>query len=526
MGAGDVTSRDMRSFVDVVAAFADGVMERCRDRYGDEEGPLLADGIDLGTGEPIEWEGYVLSNLACQQNFLRTLEGLAVLAGETRYRARAEEWIGYALSELPDPASGMLYWGGHTNYDLLGDKPLFGNHELKCAYPYYEFLYGINPEVIRRFVEGFWNKHIQDWSTLLLNRHGEYTDWDRKEPWNHVYEGGPLPIVENTFLSFINTGSDLVCAGALLSSLTGAEEPLLWAKRLLGRYDQIRDESTGLGGYQFNHREPCRVRISFKEPWSEREEVNETTVLTNGVIQTRYGRAALTWMNLFEELGHDAGGEFLAMIRKDLTALGEYAYDVEDRSFSAVLVDGTKFSPDDCMEGVGYCSPQKLKKVPANGLMFLSYARAYRLTGDEFFWQMADSLAQGMGWSGLGSRDGREGIDLSKTDRISPPEDIRAEPNQNDICGLVGWLDLYRATGERAYLDAALHLGNRLVETYGLDGFLTTDGKAKVHVDNALPLALLHLQAALNGSDARLPTFYANLTGFHPKIIARRLAGG
>ena len=72
MGAGDATSRDTRSFVDVVGAFADSVAERCRDRYGDEEGPLLADGIDLETDEPIRWEGYVLSNLACQQNFLRT----------------------------------------------------------------------------------------------------------------------------------------------------------------------------------------------------------------------------------------------------------------------------------------------------------------------------------------------------------------------------------------------------------------------------------------------------------------------
>ena len=40
-----------------------------------------------------------------------------------RYRDRAEQWLGYALRVLRDPASGMLYWGGHTSYDLEADAP-------------------------------------------------------------------------------------------------------------------------------------------------------------------------------------------------------------------------------------------------------------------------------------------------------------------------------------------------------------------------------------------------------------------
>ena len=66
--------------------------------------------------------------------------------------------------------------------------------------------------------------------------------------------------------------------------------------------------------------------------------------------------------------------------------------------FVPVLADGMKLSPSDCMEGVGYCSPQKLNKVSANGLMFLTYAKAYRVTGDGFLWRIARSLAQGLGW--------------------------------------------------------------------------------------------------------------------------------
>ncbi len=122
-------------FVDSVAEYANNVLKLCHDKYGDKETPLLTDGIYLETGEPAKWEEYVLSNLACQQNFLRTLDGLSALTGEPKYQEFAREWIGYALNELQDSASGMLYWGGHANYDLVGNKPLIGNHELKCVYP-------------------------------------------------------------------------------------------------------------------------------------------------------------------------------------------------------------------------------------------------------------------------------------------------------------------------------------------------------------------------------------------------------
>ena len=508
-------------FVDCVSKFADNVMERCSDRYGEKRSPLLADGINPKTGEPIRWEEHILSNLGCQQHFLRTLDGLAAITGEPKYRRQAEEWIAYALSVLQDSASGMLYWGGHTSYDILEDRPLIGNHELKCVYPYYSFLHRVNPAATQFAIEGAWHKHVRDWSTLLFNRHGEYREWDRAAAWERRYKGGPLPIVDDATLSFINTGSDLIYAGALLSKLSGDEKPLLWARRLLERYDEIRDESTGLGGYQFNHREPCRVRISFKEPLSERQDVNETTVLRGGVIQTRYGRAALTWLNLFEELGASDGQDFLDMAVRDLIALGKHSYDEEDHSFWSVLIDGQRISPDDCLEGVGYCSPQGLEKVPANGLMFLTYAKAYRLTGDGFLWQMVRSLAAGMGFGelldGTGSQTGDMQMDTVVTRTPSP--------SQDDALILLGLLELHRATGQSKYLALATGIGSKLVEATFTDGFFTTaevtkNGFAKIN--SSLPLVLLHLAAAIEEKDTDLPTFYPGNAAFDPKVIIAR----
>lgn len=516
-------SQTAQRFVETVSGYADRVFEQCADKYGADRSMLLVDGIDLKSGEPARWEGAVLSNLACQQNFARTLVGLSALTGEGRYQQRAGEWIGQALRTLRGPASDMLYWGGHSSFDLETSAPLKGNHELKCAYPYYEFLYQVDPEATRCFVEGFWHAHVADWSTLLFNRHGEYEDWDRGRRWKQGrYQGGPLPIVENRLLSFINTGSDLICAGALLHALDGTQEPLLWARRLLGRYAEVRNQETGLGGYQFNHREPCRVRASFKEPLGGRQDVNETTVIGNGVIRTRYGRAAITFLNLCEVLGVEKGRDFFDLAVRDLAALAEHAYDASDRSFSAVLADGARLSPDDAME-VGYCPPTKLQKVPACGLMFLAYAQAYRIAREPHFWEMACSLAEGMGW---GQGEGEElRVDFDRGGEVSPdaPE-AWANPGQDGVCALFGLLELQRASGQEGLLDGAAALGRKLLENALADGFLRTGTETRdgyTSIDGALPLGLLHLAAAMEGPDVELPQFYPNLSFFDPKIVIR-----
>ena len=121
---------------------------------------MLADGLDLETGKPLVWEGNMLSNLACQQNFLRALEALGILTGEDQYHRQASRWIKWALEKVHDPASGLFYWGGHNSYDLLTDRPVLGNHEMKCVSPHYACLYGVDADRTSRFIKDFWHAHI------------------------------------------------------------------------------------------------------------------------------------------------------------------------------------------------------------------------------------------------------------------------------------------------------------------------------------------------------------------------------
>jgi len=55
--------------LEAVRAFADMVLNQCRDRYSDRPTPLLVDGLAVGDCEPIRWQGHVLSNPAQQRNF-------------------------------------------------------------------------------------------------------------------------------------------------------------------------------------------------------------------------------------------------------------------------------------------------------------------------------------------------------------------------------------------------------------------------------------------------------------------------
>ena len=98
---------DPDSFLDSVETHIRAAIERCGDRWGRNTG-LLADGFSLRDGEPLRWEEAIVSDLNCQQNLLRALDGLAAVRGEDEWRDVAGEWIGSALTRLTDAESGLL----------------------------------------------------------------------------------------------------------------------------------------------------------------------------------------------------------------------------------------------------------------------------------------------------------------------------------------------------------------------------------------------------------------------------------
>lgn len=472
-------------FVEAVQAFADVALTYGRDTYGSKHTPLFVDGINMETHAPVMWKSrdghpWVLSDLGNQQIFFRTLVGLSALTGEPRYKQAAVAATRYALTNLME--NGLLAWGGHMAYNASEDVTVCAEdkgrvHELKCHYPFYELMWELDPRATKTLIENIWNAHILDWSSLDFNRHGV----PRKlgALWKNEYKGTPV-FFDGRGLTFINAGSDLVYAAAELSRFTGDPEPLVWAKRLAHRYVETRDPHTGLGGYQFSQERDAwcddvgkirgdRAQYFFAADFPGHHVVEGTLFPTSGNTPPVHPR--ICQMLLGEALGAN-GKEFIQWAREDLTAWGKSAYRAADNKFIPMLTDGTS------LEGYvvkkdGYFGPKGrvLTAGKAGANDFWTYALGYRLTDDAFLGEMVHSI-----------------------------RNANAFEKGSDPAALFGFLELYRKTKDRAFLQAAERVGDHILAA----------GRYRqgwVKFDRVEPLALLHLAAALQDRAALVPAY-------------------
>ena len=212
------------------------------------------------------------------------------MSGEARYRQAAVDAMTFVFERFPR-SCGLLQWGGHRLWDAAGDHFVGegDKHELKCNYPFYEFMWELDPTATARYIKAFWNAHILDWGNLDENRHGDF-DKPLGLLWENEYRGGP-PFFVGKGLTFINCGSDLVLAAATLYRYTGDSGALTWAKRMAHRYVEARNADTGLGAYQYSQIANDRARVQFGPEFGGR--LLEGTMLDTGRALTIYARAAL-----------------------------------------------------------------------------------------------------------------------------------------------------------------------------------------------------------------------------------------
>jgi pectate lyase len=521
--AGGPGSEAGHSCLPAVQAFADNVLRYGRDVYGAKPTPLFADGLNVETHEPAVWKlesqyvekwkmprEWVLSNLASQQNLFRVLVALTQITGDAKYKQAAVDATRYALDHLRHE-SGLLFWGGHAAWDLRTNQPVgegravsggvAGKHELKCNLPYYELMWEIDPDATRKFIESFWSNHILRWDILDMNRHGYYKPVP-PGPWDHDYVGGPVPFAGEG-LTFINTGSDLWYAAALLYQFSGNKQALTWAKRMAGRYAEARDPRTGLGADNYSTLKPDRMTQQFGAEFGNR--FTEATVTS--LYGIRYHRAAICGMKLFERLG-TAGEEFKRWAIEDLAAYAKHAYDPADNTFWPTLIDGTRLTPAD-RKRAGYVEKRWLEKRPATGLHLWAYGLAYKLSGDELMWRMTRSIARGLDLGDLGEKPGTA-MALNLNTHHAEPETIFA------------LLELHKATRQDEFLRLAQHVGDNLMNEQFRGGFFVPAKDSLMSkFDTITPLALLHLEAAVRKLPVRVPEYESGRSYFHCSFEGR-----
>ena len=509
--AGDVrTAADAARF-EAVVTFANNVLEKGRDRYGEKPTPLLVDGINVDTFEPVTWvhrgEAWIPSNLASQQILFRTLTGLSNLTGDPRYKQAALDAIAYHFDLLRSPC-GLLFWGGHRFVDLrtgnfVGEQ---NSHELKFSLPFYQLMWDLNPAATEQYLKALWNAHVLDWATLDMNRHGRYGK-EMGTLWENTFED-PEPFFEADGLTFLNCGSDLIYAGALLYRFTGDEDALTWSKRLAQQYVKARHPETGLGVYQYTkpvrrQQPPETGPLPTTSNYGDRAEnqfgaefgevAREGYMLRNpGSI---YGNNAILQLQLAELLG-DEGNEFLTWTRDGLLAFARHGYDPETNLCRPMWADGTDLT-DYVMKRDGYYGKAGtvIRVQSAPPLLLWSYTLAHRLTGDPAIWETARAMARG---NGLGDPGTAPGVEMQ----------VNLDTANADPVALYAVLEMIRIVDNPAYRDLARRIGDNIVRQRFHKGFfLPSADHINANFDALDPLALLALDALLRGKPEAVPRY-------------------
>jgi pectate lyase len=471
---------------------------------------LFVDGLHVETLEPVRWvcrgESWVLSNFASQQPLLRTLDGLTVLTGDPKYGQAAEGATRYALEHLSTP-NGLLHWGGHVAWDLEEERPVGqyrGVHELKGHQPYYRLMWRVGPEAARRLMETVWAAHILDWSTLDYNRHAN-TERPCEPQWDHTFDEDlevPFP-TRGGNLSFVNVTPPLLQSGAMLAVLDRNPRALAWTRRLIYRWQQGRHPETGLCGGQLSYRQHDRAQDALGHVHPD---INEAKIVASYHQVSRYHHLPLAQMQSAESLiaaggdRADVGREFVRWASEDLKAYAAHSYDPETGSFAALMIDGTPIKWRESR--TGYYVPASFAPRKPDGTILWSYATAYRLTRDEAHWQMLRELARQLDLGDMGRPDASE-------------RSVNHATEQNDWQAIYALIELHRATEDRIILRLACRIAENLLNTQTHTGLFPRSGRKYARTGDEIPLAILHLAAAIDGKPSGMPPAMFDRRFFH-----------
>jgi pectate lyase len=200
----------------------------------------------------------------------------------------------------------------------------------------------------------------------------------------------------------------------------------------------------------------------------------------------------------------DEGKEFTQWAFEELTAWGKVAYRKKDNSFIPMLTDGTSMEGYVCKKD-GYFGPKGrvLTAGRAGPMDFWTYALAYRVTGDEFMWEMARNIARGNNFGDIGA-----------TPKDAPQ--LQMSTDCTDPVAVLGLLELHKKTAHLAYLSLAKKVADNILKNCFHKGFFVRSRKHLYAKFDALgPLVLLRLHCALKGKPASVPRVWPSTSFFH-----------
>ena len=191
-------------YLQAVQAYADTMLEKGRDRWGEVQTPLFAVtlnrsnyelfGADKGEvhqvlGIPVLYGAKMWgasANPPVNVGLYRVLYGLTDVTGEAKYAQAADEAMRYFWTHCQDPYSGLMYWGEEMAWHLTKDMSCtyidgWRLHE-PFPYPFFEHCYSLGQPVqtaLFRYANGLWAYTFIDHEKALWNRHYHIDEWPK-----------------------------------------------------------------------------------------------------------------------------------------------------------------------------------------------------------------------------------------------------------------------------------------------------------------------------------------------------------
>ncbi len=482
--------------------------------------PLLADGIDTLTGEPVLWtypDGVQvpMSNFASQQNLLRALCAMTTVTGDEQYRAQAECTTAYFFSRYQDQNSGLLHWGGHrfvhlNSGNIEGPASKECVHELKHHFPFYDLLHQVAPAQTCLFLQGFWAAHVNDWEKLDLSRHGQYGK-GFNAPIFSQHIPGPVvdparwPDLPHTVgLTFVNAATDLIYAACHYYCYSGDTAAKLWAKHLYRQFVLARHPDTGMPVYQFSsplQRKPVPTDDNVTYSWFGDRAARQ--------FGPEFGAIAKEANVLFRDCWPVVVDNPLAMLQcakmldddeltewivSGITAYFQYAWHEEHNMMLPMWNSGVDMS-NYVLQRDGYYGKKGtvIKRYPADCAYLLTLIRASVLSADKTLRGLTSRMFSRFG---LGELDSATLTPVRVCENTSLASDYL----------IFALLDLHEYCGDKRLLMLAEKVGTNLVSRHFQRGYFLPDAQHRfARLDDPMPYALVALEAAKQGLYQQIP---------------------
>ncbi len=187
-----------RSYLDIVRAYADALLDKVTDTYGPKKSGLILSAFDRATMKPLAtrpappygarrgdrsgppWEPLTGANPHLDQNLLRVLYTLTEITGEKRYAAAADHEIQWFFNNTQSPVTSLFPWGEHLSWEVMTDRAISGGdermHEFARPWLLWDRCWELAPEPTRKFALGLWEHQIADHETGGFDRHAPYDE--------------------------------------------------------------------------------------------------------------------------------------------------------------------------------------------------------------------------------------------------------------------------------------------------------------------------------------------------------------